>query len=127
MSKKKIDMIEEAARKRAKNFYYNNPQIKTVKILNKETKESIKCPECENLSFKIYQKIGGVIIGNRNKVISNKPTKYVYICKCGIRLILPEDDIEFVKIKYGCAAQKCPYGLQKMNKDCLKCKYVYEK
>jgi ribosomal protein S27E len=124
----KLDIIEEASRKRAKRFYYDNPQIKTVKLLNKNTKEQIKCPECDNISFKFYQKIGGVILSSyRNKVMKNNPIKHTYICKCGIRLILPESEFEFVKIKYGCSAKKCPYGKTKMEKDCLSCKYIYEK
>lgn len=125
---RKVDLIEEAARKRAKNFYYNSPQIKTVKLLNKSTKESIKCPECQNQNFKFYSKIGGVILSYyRNKVMKNNPVKHTYICKCGIRLIVKEDDIEYAKIKYGCSAGKCPYGKTKMDKECLSCKYLYEK
>lgn len=128
MEGKKLDMVEEAARKRAKNFYFTSPQIKTIKINNKHTKEPIKCPECENMNFKLYQKLGGIILSHyRNKVMKNNPIKYVYICKCGIRLILPETEIEYAKIKYGCSAGACPFGLKKMNKDCLQCKYIYEK
>lgn len=123
-----MDMIEESARKRAKKFYFNNPQIKTVKLINKNTKEPIKCAECENLNFKFYQKIGGIILSNyRNRVMKNNPIKHIYICKCGIRLILPESEFEFAKIKYGCAAGKCPFSKTKMDKECLSCKYIYEK
>jgi hypothetical protein len=122
------DMIEQSSRQRAKNFYYTSPTIKTVKLVNKDTKEAIICPECNNQSFKFYRKIGGVILSSyRNRVMKNNPIKHTYICKCGIRLILEEDKFEYAKIKYGCSAGKCPFGLSKMNKDCLKCKYIYEK
>jgi hypothetical protein len=125
---KRMDSIEKATRERAKNFYFTSPQIKTVKLNNKETKEPIKCQECGNLNFKFYQKLGGVILSYyRNRVMKNNPVKHVYICKCGVRLILPEDQFEFAKVKYGCSAGKCPYGKSKMDKDCLKCKYIYEK
>lgn len=123
-----MDIIEEASRKRARNFYFNNPQIKTVKLINKETKEEIKCHECGNINFKFYRKFGGVILSNyRNRVMKNNPIKHNYICKCGIRLILTEGQFEFVKIKYGCAAGACPFGKKSMDKSCLQCKYIYEK
>lgn len=128
---KKIDIIEEAARKRARKFYYSSPHIKTVRLVNKTTKEPIKCQECGNLNFKFYKKIGGIILssvtGYKNKVIKNNPYKHNYICKCGIRLILTEDEFGFAKIKYGCSAGKCPFGKSRMEKDCLSCKYIYEK
>ena len=124
----KNDLIEQAARKRAKNFYFTSPHIKTVKLLNSNTKEPIQCPECKNKNFKFYNKIGGIILSYyRNRVMKNNPIKHTYICKCGIRLILKEEDFEFAKIKYGCSAGKCPFSKTKMDKDCLKCKYIYEK
>lgn len=127
MNNKEPDLIELSARNRARNFYYNNPQVKTVRLINKETKELIKC-ECGNANFKFYRKIGGIIISNyRNKVMKDNPIKHNYICKCGIRLILREDSIEYAKLKYGCSAQKCPFGKSKMDKECLSCKYIYEK
>lgn len=123
-----MDTIEKAARQRAKNFYYSSPQIKTVRLINSETNEPIKCPECQNQNFKFYNKIGGIILSYyRNKVMKNNPYKHTYICKCGIRLILPEESFKFAKIKYGCSAGKCPFKKSKMDKECLTCKYIYEK
>lgn len=123
-----MDSIEKATRERAKNFYFSSPQIKTVKLLNKETKEIITCQECDNVNFKFYRKIGGVVLSYyKNRVMKNTPIKHTYICKCGIRLILTEGTFEFAKIKYGCSAGKCPFSKNKMDKSCLTCKYIYEK
>jgi hypothetical protein len=128
MENKKVDLIEKAARERARNFYTSSPQIKTVKLLNRESKEMIKCHECNNINFKFYRKVGmGMVLGKRNKIMSDLPYKHNFICKCGVRLILKEGTFEYAKLKYGCSAQKCPFGKVKMDKDCLKCKYIYEK
>jgi hypothetical protein len=121
------DLIERGARERARNYYQNSPQVKTVKLINKESNEDIKCPECENKNFKFYKKIGGMILGKRNKVISDMPIKHNYVCKCGVRLILTEGTFKHAKLKYGCAAGACPFSKKKMDKDCLSCKYIYEK
>lgn len=123
-----MDLIEEGARRRAKDFYYNSPSVKAVKLSNSDTKEIIKCHECNNTHFKFYKKTGGLVISYyRNKVMKDNPFKHLFVCKCGIRLILTEGTFEYAKMKYGCSAGKCPYGQTKMTKDCLKCKYIYEK
>lgn len=127
MEEKRMDLIEVAARRRASSFYYSNPQIKSVKLINKDNDEMIKCPECDNINFKFYKKIGGIILGKRDKVVKDIPISHNYICKCGVRLILKEDTFKFAKIKYGCSASKCPFGKSHMDKDCIQCKYIYEK
>jgi hypothetical protein len=126
MEEKRIDLIEMATRERAKRFYYNNPQIKSVKLISKETDEIITC-ECGNSSFKFYKALGGIVLGKRNKVVKDVPVTHNYFCKCGIRILLTEDTFKFAKIKYGCSAGKCPFKKTKMDKECISCKYIYEK
>lgn len=121
-----MDLIEKDARRRAKNFFNSNPQISNVKLISRLTDDVISC-ECGKTSFKLYKKLGGIVLGKYNKVIANNPIVYNYICKCGYRLIIKEDNFKFGKIKYGCSAGKCPFGKNKMDKDCLSCKYIYEK
>lgn len=121
-----MDLIQKSAMKRAKNYYYGNPQIKNVKLIDKETEQVITC-ECGNYMFKLYKKFGGIILGKYNKVIKDNPVVYNYVCRCGKRMILKEDTFKFAKVRYGCSAGKCPFGQSQMTKDCLSCKYIYEK
>lgn len=121
-----MDMIERAVRERARNFYYKNNGIKTVKLVDLDG-EAIKCNDCNNIHFKLYTKFGGEVRGKRNKIINCTPITYNFVCKCGNRIILKEGQFKYGKIKYGCSAGKCPFGKKSMDKECLRCKYLYEK
>lgn len=125
MEEKKFDLIEKNSRRRARDYYLSNPQINNVKLLDRE-KHVITC-ECGNYMFKLYKKFGGMTLGKRNKVMNDVPVVYNYVCKCGRRLVLKEDNFSFAKVRYGCSAGKCAFGKTKMGKDCLQCKYIYEK
>lgn len=120
-----MDLIERSTRERVKKFYKSNPQIKNVKLTHPEG-EIITC-ECGNQLFKLYKKMGGIVLGKYNRVVKDNPVIYNYFCKCGRRQILKEGSFGFAKIKYGCSAGKCIYGKNKMDKDCLSCKYIFEK
>jgi hypothetical protein len=122
-----FDFLESKIKERAKAFYHANNGIPFTRLKNREDK-LIQC-ECGNTRFKLYTKFGQKVYGKYKKLIKDNPTTYNFICGCGLRLILREEMFSYVGIKYGCSAQKgkCPKSLTKMNKDCLKCNFVYEK
>lgn len=122
-----LDYLEEQTRIRAKRFYYNNNGIPLTRLKNLQD-EIIIC-KCGNSRFKLYTKFGSKIYGKYKKLIKNNPTTFNFVCGCGKRLILLEEAFKYIGIKYGCAAKKgqCPKKLEKMNKDCLKCSFIYEK
>lgn len=120
-----MDMIERIAKERAKNFYISNQQIKSVKLINNNN-EVIKC-SCGKFRWKMYKKWGGVVRGKYNRVVKDEPIKYNFICACGERLAINEGEFSYGKVRYGCSAGECPFGKTKMDRDCLTCKYIYEK
>lgn len=120
-----FDYLEEQCRVRAKKFYYANNGV-TLTRLHDSQKNVIKC-ECGNSRFKLYTKFGSKVYGKYNRLIKNNPTKFNFVCSCGRRIILLEEMFKYIGIKYGCSAKVCPKSLTKMNKDCLKCQFIYEK
>jgi hypothetical protein len=122
-----LDLIEQKVRQRAKIFYHANNGIPLTKLQDRQG-QIIKC-SCGNTRFKLYIKFGGKVYGKYKKLIKDNPTVFNFVCNCGKRQILKEEMFKYVGIKYGCSAKKggCPKKLEKMNKDCLKCKFCYEK
>lgn len=49
----------------------------------------------------------------------------IYLCKCGFQLSGEFETITH-KTKLKCTASKCPESKTKMDKECLKCKYIIE-
>ena len=121
-----MNPFEREVKEIAKRFYITNPQIKPVKLLYSDNNNVIKC-NCGKFKWKLYKKWGGIVRGKYRKIIKDNPVRYNFICECGNRLAIFEEEFKYGKITFGCSAGKCPFGKDKMDKNCLKCKYIYDK
>lgn len=129
MYMRKEDSIQKVARERAKQYWDRNPGMKTFKFEDLE-KNVIQCRDCNRKKFKLYLKMGGFEIRKTpkaKKVMKYIPAKFNYVCECGTVLVLNEGEFTHLKLKYTCGAGKCPFGKEKMDKDCLSCQYIIEK
>lgn len=50
-----------------------------------------------------------------------------FICECGY-ITLGKHEIENTyKVKFGCSSKNCPQCKKKMDTNCLRCEFIYEK
>jgi hypothetical protein len=118
--------ITKMARERNQNFFARDNGIPQIRLENNKG-DIIKCSSCQKQRFKLYAKFGGITQDKKGKVVNTVPVKYNFSCACGKMLVIQEGTFSYAKVKYGCGAAKCPKDLKAMNKDCLKCEFIYEK